>query len=118
MPDSPKVKHNSSNLYLIQRQAYTKLTLREETRISPQQFSSPAYSPHNTITLYCSPVKNLLLFLQYSKDVIKLSVKRVQTLCQFQIWRQKKYNRLTQIQFKLISALDLRALNADFYYTN
>ena len=77
MPDSPKVKHNSSNLYLIQRQAYTKLTLREETRISPQQFSSPAYSPHNTITLYCSPVKNLLLFYN-----IQRKARRYQAFCQ------------------------------------
>lgn len=79
MPDSPKVKHNSSNLFLIQRQAYTKLTLREETRISLQQFFSPAYSPKNTIALYCSLVKNthvaiyLLLFLQYSKESSTLS---------------------------------------------
>lgn len=108
MPDSSKVKHNSSNLFLIQRQAYTKLTLREETRISLQQFFSPAYSPKNTITLYCSLVKNthvaiyLLLFFAIFKgklDVIKLSVKRVQTLCQFQIWHQK--NIIDWLKFNL-----------------
>ena len=114
LPDSAKLKDNSDNWSLMQRQAYMKLVkvLREVTLILEFNiFSSRSYSPQNTrcnVTVaWQIPARSNLssFFLQYWQENTSAqcyqAFKRVQTLCHFQISRGRKKNTADWLKLNL-----------------